>query len=64
MIYENVFGGKSLYIRELDRRLQHRKMKLVQRLVIGLDETYTSLPLWKTTKDRDLLPIMLTCRQA
>lgn len=65
IIYKNLLGGKSLHIGNLERRLQHwvcrvdRRTEVQEGLTLGL-----CLPLWITAKDQDLLPILLTCRQA
>lgn len=65
IIYKNLLGGKSLHIGNLERRLQHWvcrvdcETEVQEGLTLGL-----CLPLWITAKDRDLLPILLTCRQA
>ena len=73
IIYQEVFGDEPLHIRNPERQSPHSlrrvdrnfaQSSLHQCLPVNQLKGQTSLPLWMSTKDGDLLSILLTCHQA
>ena len=73
IIYQEIFGDKPVYIRSPEGYFQHclrrvdRKStqgSLHQCLPVSQHKGQTNLPPWTSTKDGDLLSILLTCHQA
>ena len=74
IIYEEVFGDEPLHIRNPERQFQHSLHRVDRHFaqsslheclpVSSQHKGKTNSPLWTSTKDGDLLSILLTCRQA
>lgn len=73
IIYQEIFGDEPLHIRNPQRQFQHcvrrvdrdyAETSLHQCLPVGQYKGETNVPLWTSTKDGDLLSILLTCHQA
>ena len=73
IIYQEIFGDEPLHIRNPQRQFQpcvrradrdDAQTSLHQCLPVGQYKGKTNVPLWTSTKDGDLLSILLTCHQA
>ena len=73
IIYQEIFGDEPLHIRNPEGQFQHcirqidrdfAQRSLHQCLPVSQHKGQTILPLWTSTKDGDLLSILLTCHQA
>ena len=72
-IYEKVMGASILHVGILNRGLRHwvcqedgkcNETRVHSCFYDGLDTSFARLPLPEAPKDRNLLPILLTCHQA
>ena len=73
IIYQEIFGDQPLHIRNPERQFRHCVGRIdrdfAQRsphqcLPVSQHKGQTNLPMWTSTKDGDLLSILLTCHQA